>query len=381
MTLQEAYECLGLPRSAGAAEVKAAYRARIREAHPDQGGDASTFIKVRAAYEILSAVLHEPVVEDEVPIPPGLRSVIDGLVRAFREQQQWAQDETQRQMDLFETRMTEHIQSASRRDLRQFSGTFKNSWDASINALFLRCNKRCDSVIQEYETWYTSSTQAIFDEMYRKELLNFARSRRFWEVFLIAAVLGVALGWAFGWGSALGRWLSVALALVAFGLAFLAHRWVARRQRRIREKVEPLSVVPFQIQEGARFETEAALRQGRKATAALSVTGMMVGNAISGGLAAPVMGAVAGAALGGGFDRLLNPTKRMRQSMLVELRLFMQAARPQVTLYVLQAHERLLSEVQEQIVNNYEERVKGTVHLLTAGSGAGSRAASPSPDL
>ena len=36
--------------------------------------------------------------------------------------------------------------------------------------------------------------------------------------------------------------------------------------------MEPLSVVPFEIQKGARFQTEVALRRGRKTTAALSVS-------------------------------------------------------------------------------------------------------------
>jgi hypothetical protein len=365
--------------------VKAAYRARIAEAHPDRGGDAATFIRIRAAYEILSAFLHEPAPDDEVPIPSGLRSVIDEVVREFREQQLWAQEETRRQMGVFEARMADYIRSASRSELRQFSVTFKNSWDASIGALFIKCNERCDLITQEYESWYTSSTQAVFDEIYRKELLRFARRPRFWEVFLVLAAIGAALGWAIGWGGQTGRWVSIALVLVAFGLAFLAHRWSVRRERATREKVEPLSVVPFQMPRGARFQTETALRRGRKTTAAMGVAGLVLGNAASGGLAAPVLGAVAGAALGGAFDRLLNPTKRMRENMLAELGRFMQVAGPQVASYVLEAHEQLLSSVREQIVANYEERVRGTVKLLTAGNTspatrAGSRAATPSPE-
>jgi hypothetical protein len=46
----------------------------------------------------------------------------------------------------------------------------------------------------------------------------------------------------------------------------------------------------------------------------------------------------------------------------------MVVARPQVAAYVLEAHERLLEDVRGQIVTNYEDRVKGTVRLLTAGN-------------
>ena len=59
MTLSEAYHVLGLAADATPAEVKAAYRRRVTEAHPDQGGSAAEFIKVRAAYEILLAFLEQ----------------------------------------------------------------------------------------------------------------------------------------------------------------------------------------------------------------------------------------------------------------------------------------------------------------------------------
>lgn len=373
MDLHDAYEVLGLSRDAGPAEVKAAYRARIVKAHPDHGGDAATFIRVRAAYEILSAYLHEPIVVDEVPIPAELRSVIDALVRAFREQQDWARQETHRRLDIFSERMSSYIVSASRGELRTFSTTFRNSWDASINALFTKCNDNCDSIMQEYESWYTSNTQEVFDDMYKKELLAFARRRRFWEVFALLGILAVALGWVIAWDTQLDLLpvviITLAMLAVAFGAAFLVHRWTARRERKVREKVQPLSVVPFRIQEGARFPTEETLRRGRETTAALGVTGLFLGSAVAGGLAVPVAGAVAGAALGGAVDRLFNPTKRMRQTMQMELRLFMQAATPQVEYHVTQAHERLLSEARDLIVENYGERVKGTVRLLTESSG------------
>jgi vacuolar-type H+-ATPase subunit E/Vma4 len=76
---------------------------------------------------------------------------------------------------------------------------------------------------------------------------------------------------------------------------------------------------------------------------------------------------VAGAALGGAFDRFVNPTARMRESMQDDLLRFMSSARPQVVRYVLEAHEQLLDEVRVKIADSYQERVKSTVKLLTAG--------------
>jgi hypothetical protein len=45
------YEVLRVPASATADELKAAYRRRLRETHPDTGGDAASFNAVQAAWE------------------------------------------------------------------------------------------------------------------------------------------------------------------------------------------------------------------------------------------------------------------------------------------------------------------------------------------
>lgn len=46
----EAFARLGLPAGASLTEVRDAYRKRIKEVHPDQGGDEDTFRKVQEAY-------------------------------------------------------------------------------------------------------------------------------------------------------------------------------------------------------------------------------------------------------------------------------------------------------------------------------------------
>lgn len=46
-----AFAVLGLPDSADAAAVRRAYRDRVKEVHPDHGGDEAAFQKVREAYD------------------------------------------------------------------------------------------------------------------------------------------------------------------------------------------------------------------------------------------------------------------------------------------------------------------------------------------
>ncbi|GMR23873.1 MAG: hypothetical protein BMS9Abin37_2347 [Acidobacteriota bacterium] len=52
------YQTLGVARHATEAEIKKAYRARVKEVHPDSGnpGDISRFHAIRKAYEVLSDV-------------------------------------------------------------------------------------------------------------------------------------------------------------------------------------------------------------------------------------------------------------------------------------------------------------------------------------
>ncbi|QLH80067.1 J domain-containing protein [Halosimplex rubrum] len=45
-----AFSELGVPTSASLEEVKAAYRQKVKEVHPDQGGDEDEFKRVREAY-------------------------------------------------------------------------------------------------------------------------------------------------------------------------------------------------------------------------------------------------------------------------------------------------------------------------------------------
>lgn len=46
----EAFDTLGLETTADTQRVEAAYRERVKEVHPDQGGDRETFTEVREAY-------------------------------------------------------------------------------------------------------------------------------------------------------------------------------------------------------------------------------------------------------------------------------------------------------------------------------------------
>lgn len=53
-TREEAYRTLDLDPGAGTAEVKRAYREKVKTAHPDRGGDEKRFKEVTSAYDRLT---------------------------------------------------------------------------------------------------------------------------------------------------------------------------------------------------------------------------------------------------------------------------------------------------------------------------------------
>ena len=54
MSPEEAYRRLGVDRSADEAEIQRAYREKVKEVHPDRGGDEEEFKAVTEAYETLT---------------------------------------------------------------------------------------------------------------------------------------------------------------------------------------------------------------------------------------------------------------------------------------------------------------------------------------
>lgn len=49
-TIRVAYEALGVPTTANREEIRSAYRDRVKEVHPDHGGDEESFRRVQEAY-------------------------------------------------------------------------------------------------------------------------------------------------------------------------------------------------------------------------------------------------------------------------------------------------------------------------------------------
>ncbi len=64
------WELLGVSRDATDAELKAAYRKRVLEAHPDHGGDDETFRRIISAYADAQRRLRKPRRKVKAPSSP-----------------------------------------------------------------------------------------------------------------------------------------------------------------------------------------------------------------------------------------------------------------------------------------------------------------------
>nr|CAD6411399.1 molecular chaperone DnaJ [Rhizobium sp. Q54] len=84
------YDTLGVARDADTAQIKTAYRKRAKNAHPDTGGDADAFSRLKISFEILSDPVRRKVF-DETGYDPTLADtkdlegllVLEGLINDF----------------------------------------------------------------------------------------------------------------------------------------------------------------------------------------------------------------------------------------------------------------------------------------------------------
>lgn len=75
---------LGVSSSASLADIKTAYRTLVKDAHPDRGGDAATFVRITRAYEFLIAEASRP-----TTVRPEQRSVAPQPTRSVFRRPMW----------------------------------------------------------------------------------------------------------------------------------------------------------------------------------------------------------------------------------------------------------------------------------------------------
>ena len=139
--------------------------------------------------------------------------------------------------------------------------------------------------------------------------------------------------------------------------------WMDCKMRKKTPKdVQTFNMVPFSLDKNVDFVGSRTLKNGRSGTIFAGVAGYGIFNAIS--RANPLVGAAAGFIVGNIVDRIVNPTKKIRELILTDYKKFIITAIPEIITYILQVHQKLLQNVTNEIIANYENSMKKTVLLL-----------------
>ncbi len=366
MKVSEAFAVLGVSSTADLKEIKAAYRKRVIETHPDKGGNSTDFIKVRAAYEILCSFLQSPDIDDDVPIPDDLRSIIDEIVREFRSQFQKSEAMCSSAFSEFNNKMRDTIASGGRYDLQKFGEAFRTEWNKLVLDLFQHFNNNCRATIHKYEGWFHKTMEPTFEEIYKRQLRSFASSPAFYVYGVILLGLGSLLaGWIYH--SELSESIPSVILIGTTPLALLpVVYWLdcCRSRKTPADVHETLSVELFKIDPGAEFQGSAILKQSSAYTAAAGWGGFAIGDFIAGGH--PILGAIVGLVVGEVVGRIKNPTEKMRKMISDQFDQFVSIAQRDVTKYVTDSHKKLMEDIQNQVRANYQQGVKQTVLLIAS---------------
>jgi hypothetical protein len=372
MTIHEAYKILGLSPESSKEDIRKQYLKLVKVHHPDKGGDHKTFMMIQAAYEILKSIDGSQPADDlEINIPVELRKVIDEIVSSFRKQYEEAEVYCSNRFEVFRQKLLCHISTASRGQLRKFNITFVNEWNTFINNIFLKFNSDCRTLIHKYDSWFEKTVDEVFEDMYRNELKSFKKSPRFYVHISFLSIIGFLIGY-FAFHSSFETDGNLILYIlrsigIAFSLAvFTPLTWwidCSIRKKTPRD-LQVFDIVPFKLDRNEDFEGSRALKNGRKGTIFAGAAGIGIADALTQGIGGPLLGAAAGLVVGGIADRIMNPTKKIRELISKEFDVFSYSAKPEIINYVLEVHHDLLHGISEEIIQNYESRMKQTVLLL-----------------
>lgn len=183
MTL-DPYATLGIDKSASAAVIKAAYRRRARDTHPDRAGtaDAGEFQEVVRAYGILSnpeakKLFDESGVVDEANPQADRKAAMDVLVGVFNEIMEEA-GRAGMPLDRFDiVGGLKRVLDMKRAELQRKSGALQRQVDER-----LKLRKRIQRVRSGENLFASVLTKQI--EAMQKELLDVREALRIIEIAL-----------------------------------------------------------------------------------------------------------------------------------------------------------------------------------------------------
>ena len=363
MTLNEAYQFLGVTESSTSQEIKKAYRTKAILTHPDKGGSAKDFIMVQAAYEIICKFNIQAGGEG-LPIPDELKEVISQLVNEFQNKYISIEQDCNEKLNKLKVDLFTYIDRTPRRHLYEYNQHFISLWESTLRSLFHQFNQDCNNLLKKYETWFkpfTEDLELIFEKEYREEIKNYKHSPTF---YIISVVWTFILGYIIF--STDASFLSQMGWLITLDSLFILGTWrlACLRNKKMANEVthiQVLTTAPFSISSDADFEASSALKQGFNS----SVMAAKIGAAIGFALGGTAQGAIIGLAVSEIANRIMHSTSEVKSSLKIETGKFIDTVRPDIINYSLQSHQQFMAQIHDKVIQNYEARVKQSVKMIT----------------
>ncbi|HMN26056.1 MAG TPA: J domain-containing protein [Ignavibacteriaceae bacterium] len=368
MNLSEAYYILEIQPPVTFDVIKKAYRKKANETHPDKGGNAKDFIKVQAAYEILCDY-HKNPIEQEIPIPDELKEIIIEIVEEFRKYYFSIEEICNQELDTLQLELITYINKSPRRKLREFNVYFLERWEPTLRKLFKGFNQQCNLLIAKYENWFRGPMEeiiSILDEKYKTLLKSYYRNPRFYVIASILFASITVITYLITKSVESTNLMVNGSIYIGTHLLFIPIAWwlycqTKREEPETVKQIKVLDVVPFRINSETDFVGSHELKKGAMNTINAGFLGAGIGSIFA---EAGIEGAIIGVVIGEIANRVMNPTEKIRRMLLEEVQQFISAAKIEIIQYSMETQKKLLDEITEKIINNYESRIKKAVKLL-----------------
>lgn len=363
MTIEEAYQILGLQFGASHEQVRAAHRKRARETHPDAGGNAQEFIRVQAAYEILCKFQGKPKESYDIPVPQELRWIIDQLVNEYQAEMARQRENCRVYMSNLREGLARKVNAMPRKELAKFNKYFRREWNSTIKALCRSVNNSCNQVKERYENWFDDSMEDVHKQIQIDRFNHFIRSPKYYILSALPFVLGIAF--AIGIHNKNSGWILLAgLTVGILSAGIMAVNSFMGRFRKPR-RVEILDIAPFRAGRNdiVSYSSEV-IRSDIQVGRVAGIGGFILGDILTHGIAGPIVGGLIGWGAVNVVSRIVNPTAKIKAGIVSELDRFILLVTPELEQYIMQAQQGVYNDLRETIIRNYKTRVQKMATML-----------------
>ena len=355
MNIQESFSILKINYNASLEDIKHAYKKRAFETHPDRGGNASEFVKVRAAYEILLKYVQnnsdEKPEDFDIPIPEELRTVIDGIVNGFCYIYNNNSNNIHAKFNLMRSEISSYI---NRSDLQTLGSSFCNYFQgtiySTINSITDANNKQTQLLLQNYEKWFSSKFNELNNEIYAVAKFNYWKSTNF-IISIVVSLLTIFASYYFFEQLLIGI-------IIGFIILISFYYYSINEKAKATQRIKPKDF-SFNFNNVSSISTSIANHiRGFTTASQIAAWSGIRSNDLSTGIAGVLIGAaiqfIGELTAGGKKTKLL--TEALKTTFEIE---------EDFSKYYSEEMQKFLNELQDNIKNNYKERNKKLILLLT----------------